>query len=296
MKKLALALLLTTPAFAANLLTNPNFDTNVSGWTSSNGSILSAEWNGIDADGSTASGSVTLRNSTDFANGAGPVLQQCVPVTSGAGYDLYGKFQIPGNQDRTGSLQPVVFFYAGPNCSGDFLASNGSGGPFRPTGRFIAAGGKNIIAPTGAQSAAVGVQLIKDQTGGVWQASADQLFFGPTGGCVPNEFAMCLSNGRFRVSATYQTSTEFGAARAVQLTPDSGYLWFFGAENIELIVKVLNACGANSRIWVFSGGLTNVGVTLTVEDTVAKKTKTYSNALNQPFAPVQDTGAFNTCP
>ena len=36
--------------------------------------------------------------------------------------------------------------------------------------------------------------------------------------------------------------------------------WFFQAENVEAVVKVLNGCGINDRYWVFAGGLTDVKV------------------------------------
>jgi hypothetical protein len=87
-----------------------------------------------------------------------------------------------------------------------------------------------------------------------------------------------------------------GTASAVQLTPDTGYLWFFADSNVEAVVKVLNACALNSEYWVFAGGLTNVKVTLTVLDTKTSTTRTYVNPANTAFQPIQDTSAFATCP
>ena len=63
------------------------------------------------------------------------------------------------------------------------------------------------------------------------------------------------------------------------------------------LVKVLNGCGVNNHYWVFAGGLTNVRVVLTVEDTVAHVTHTnYVNPQGTAYAPIQDTSAFATCP
>lgn len=79
---------------------------------------------------------------------------------------------------------------------------------------------------------------------------------------------------------------------------DYGVFFFFDPDNIEMVVKVLDACnleGFNS-FWVFAGGLTNVEVELTVTDTQTGQIKTYSNPLNTPFQPIQDTQAFATCP
>ena len=296
MKRLLVILSIAAPAFGANLLTNSGFDSNISGWSVSNPS-LSATWNGFDADGSPSSGSALLRNSFEIANGAGPDFGQCVAVTSGAAYGVSAKYHIAPNQDRTGFVQAIVSFYSGPNCTGAFVSNNSASGlSGGATGRFVAAGSESIAAPTGAQSVRVGIQPVKNEAGGSWEVSVDDVLFEPAGGCTPDLTTLCLGNGRFKVTAFYETATTSGFGKPIQLTADSGYLWFFGPENVELIVKVLNGCGANSRFWVFSGGLTNVGVTLTVEDTVAKKTKTYANPINQPFAPIQDTGAFNTCP
>lgn len=115
-------------------------------------------------------------------------------------------------------------------------------------------------------------------------------------GCVATSTAMCLNNDRFKVEATYQTgSGQSGQAQVVRLTSDTGYLWFFSSTNVEVVVKVLNACGINGY-WVFAGGLTDVRVTLTVTDTKSGAIKTYTNPLGTPFAPIQDTSAFSTCP
>jgi hypothetical protein len=114
--------------------------------------------------------------------------------------------------------------------------------------------------------------------------------------CVPDDATLCLNGGRFRVSATWRTATESGAAHAVGLTGDTGYFWFFSSGNVEAIVKALDGCSFNSRYWVFASGLTNVEVTLTATDTQTGITRTYVNPLGTAFQPIQDTSAFATCP
>jgi hypothetical protein len=115
--------------------------------------------------------------------------------------------------------------------------------------------------------------------------------------CTPAGTARCLNGGRFRVEATYRTSQgRTGKAQVVQVTPDTGYLWFFDAGNVEAVVKVLDSCSLNQRFWVFAGGLTDVEVNLRVTDTTNGTARTYSNPLGTTFAPIQDTGAFATCP
>ncbi|HUP61443.1 MAG TPA: BACON domain-containing carbohydrate-binding protein [Thermoanaerobaculia bacterium] len=119
--------------------------------------------------------------------------------------------------------------------------------------------------------------------------------FTGTGNCVENANAICLSNGRFRVSATYQTGSQSGNAGAERLTGDTGYFWFFSNSNVELVLKVLDACGFNNRFWVFAGGLTDVQTTITITDTQTGATKQYNTTGGVAFAPIQDTDAFATC-
>ena len=118
-----------------------------------------------------------------------------------------------------------------------------------------------------------------------------------SGPCVPSDHTLCLNNGRFSLFALWRTGEGLtGQGTGVKLTNDSGYFWFFGAANIELVTKVLNACDPFHYYWVFAAGLTDVEVTLFVTDTNTGTLRTYVNPLHVPFAPVQDTTAFATCP
>jgi hypothetical protein len=116
---------------------------------------------------------------------------------------------------------------------------------------------------------------------------------------LPCEFpptTLCLDNGRYTVEAAYRTpSGASGDGQAVALTADTGYFWFFSADNVEVILKVLDGCAINGHHWVFSAGLTNVEVTLTVTDHTTGQQKQYVNALGTQYAPVQDTSAL-PCP
>ncbi|HYK43158.1 MAG TPA: hypothetical protein VE007_12280, partial [Thermoanaerobaculia bacterium] len=79
-------------------------------------------------------------------------------------------------------------------------------------------------------------------------------------------------------------------------TDTTAHFWFFSPDNVEVFVKVVRGCAFNNRFWVFAGGMTNVEVTLTVTDMQTGEVKTYTNPLNTPFVPVQDTAAFAGCP
>ena len=117
--------------------------------------------------------------------------------------------------------------------------------------------------------------------------------------CLPGDTTLCLQNGRFEVTANWEDPEgHVGPAFANQISGDSGELWFFQPNNVELLVKVLDGCqvpGLESY-WVFAAGLTNVGVEITVTDTETDLTWTYDNPVGDTFDPVLDTGAFHTCP
>jgi len=118
----------------------------------------------------------------------------------------------------------------------------------------------------------------------------------PQSSCVADSETACLQGERFAVSATWTTTQgDTGAARAVRLTADTAYLWFFDENNIEVVIKVLDGCGLNQRFWVFAGALTDVEVQLRIEDTLTGEVKTYVNPLGTSFQPVTDTDAFGGC-
>jgi virginiamycin B lyase len=116
--------------------------------------------------------------------------------------------------------------------------------------------------------------------------------------CTPSATSLCLDSGRFRVEATWtKTDGSLGPATVVPLgsTSTAGYLWFFSPETPEVTVKMVEGCGFNSAVWFFAGGLTDVGLTVTVTDLanpLQNVSKTYSNPSGRPFAPIQDTQAF----
>ncbi len=125
------------------------------------------------------------------------------------------------------------------------------------------------------------------------QLSSPYIVFGP---CATGQGSLCAADGRFRITAAWRTTTgQSGIGQPGQLTGDTGDFWFFDSSNIEALAKVLNGCGVNGHFWFFAGGLTNVNVTLKVEDTKTGRVKTYTNPQNSVFVPIQDTAAFATC-
>ena len=116
----------------------------------------------------------------------------------------------------------------------------------------------------------------------------------PGPGCTAGAATLCLgAGGRFRVEADWRADfgTGFGDAGAVPLTGETGMFHFFGSDNIELIVKVLDGGPLNQRYWVFYGALSNVEYWVTVTDTSTGARKTYHNEPDSECGSA-DTGAF----
>jgi hypothetical protein len=174
--------------------------------------------------------------------------------------------------------------YAGTLDAGVFRSTD-AGGSWTP----INAGLGNLAVNALAIDPSRPTRLYAGTGGGVYE-----LDHGP---CVPGPTTLCLSGSRFQVTTVWTTATgQSGAGQAVALAGgDTGYFTFFDSANVEVAVKILNGCASNGSFWTFAGGLTNLGVVMTVTDSLPGTVKTYTNSAGTPFRPIQDTGAFETC-
>lgn len=98
--------------------------------------------------------------------------------------------------------------------------------------------------------------------------------------CQPSTEALCLNEGRFRVEVALVDPRDNTGKRgqAVPLTSDTGAFWFFGEENLELLIKVLDGRTVNGKFWVYYGALSDVKYTIKVTDTATGEQRTYENA------------------
>jgi hypothetical protein len=124
--------------------------------------------------------------------------------------------------------------------------------------------------------------------------------------CLASDTALCLDgtpgDDRFQVTATFHTVQGGGRSGQAQATPlqqlgtlHGGLLWFFSPDNPEILVKIVNGCAVNDRYWVYASAGTNVGFTLTVNDSVLAVGKTYTNPDLTEALPIQDTQALASC-
>lgn len=122
----------------------------------------------------------------------------------------------------------------------------------------------------------------------------------PDESCVPTDNVRCLQGGRFRVEVRWRDSNSNQTATAPSVpqgTADSGLFRFWDPANWEILVKVLDGCGANGNghFWVYSAAATDRAYVLVVTDTVTGKSRSYSNVQGTRASPILDSQAFATC-
>ncbi|HEX7184793.1 MAG TPA: ELWxxDGT repeat protein [Thermoanaerobaculia bacterium] len=161
---------------------------------------------------------------------------------------------------------------------------------FNPLRQFASVGDTHGFGPLGAYSSSPApstaapslLPLVAERTDpaaatGVCQAGAERL---------------CLNGNRFAVEVSWRDfQNRTGKGKAVGLTADTGYFWFFNDANVELVTKVLDGTDLNGKYWFFYGALSNVEYMVTVTDTQTGRIKTYRNPRGR-FASVGDTQAF----
>ncbi len=123
------------------------------------------------------------------------------------------------------------------------------------------------------------------------------LIFYLAGGGTTEGPALYLQDGRFSVQARWRTKDgNEGVGTPEVLTPESGWFWFFRPDNVEVLVKVLDACvDPYWHYWVFAAGMTDVEVTLTVTDTLTLEQKIYTRPMGVPFETLTDIEALSGC-
>jgi hypothetical protein len=196
------------------------------------------------------------------------------------------RLRLKAGKDISGYPPEIQRIFQTMKTYGLIVADNGS--DLYVQGTYDTRWNNDVLNPAFASLRAVDFEVV--QLG--WQPAAP-----PSGPCVVGETRLCLDGSRFAVEVTWTTRDgASGAGHARPLTADTGTFWFFAGANLDLVVKVLDGCGVNRHHWVFAGGLTDVDTTITVTDTVSGAVQRYHNRQATPFQPIQDTGAFVTCP
>jgi hypothetical protein len=161
------------PAAAQNLLTNPGFDSDLSGWDDNSGSGTFDATR--DADGSPTSGSVRKLQNVTANNTAPFMVRQCVTagVVDDAAYNLGARIRM--NQAPAGGETRIGFsFHGNLTCQFDVLA----GGELLTSTASSAwqLVSHSPIAPPGTQSISIFIDFRAGGTGGDFEVNADNVF------------------------------------------------------------------------------------------------------------------------
>ena len=110
--------------------------------------------------------------------------------------------------------------------------------------------------------------------------------------CTPEGPVLALKGG-YGVSMCYETAEgETGWAVDWELdSQQSGLLYFFDRNNVEVLIKVLDACAENGHRWVFVAPVTDLAFNLHVVSPTGELW-THRNRLGQTADTAADTSAF----
>jgi hypothetical protein len=296
----ALAVAATPAAHAATaLLPNGGFESGAAGWTAGPGLQASVGASSLDEAGKAEAGSLAIYN---IQSGVwqGMVHGPCIAMDDNQPI-AFGGSVWGGDVAVPPTLTAVIQFYSDASCANAMPGATWADlAAIFETGWIPVQG--YTRSPAGAQSARLSFSLaVGAATDLPAAAHVDNAFVVQGVSCVAGSKTACLGGGRFRVDTRWRVpegTRGFGNLRAFSASggaPDSAWATFFGASNVELVVKVLDGCEINDQHWVFAAGLTNVFVAVRVHDTWTGEVWTHQNPLNTAFAPVQDTDAFATC-
>jgi hypothetical protein len=172
----ALTMVFRAPiAWGQNLIVNPDFATDVAGW--SPGLFVTIDWSSLDADAAPASGSGLVTNLSTTAGDATGA-RQCVDGISGEFfYLMFADILVPSAQSETGSAHLLVQWYAGTGCGGGQLGSKWTSEVQSSAPDSWYSTGSYVRAPSGTQSARVTLSVRKNEGFGSLEAQFDNVVF-----------------------------------------------------------------------------------------------------------------------
>jgi hypothetical protein len=222
----------TTSAFAANLVENPNFDTNLDGWTITDGDGSIA----LDTStGSPAAPSIHVK--ADGSDASTSVSSSCMAVDDSGDFDLY--VDVNGT---TGSAIASIAAFSDADCTtaldttdGDALPAAGSWSTYSMTG---------VTLPDGTQSARVVLTATSGSTTDDGDVNFDHVAFGPSGDAFGS-----ININQEGLSGTWYNPATSGQGMQFAFSPDdsgSGEGSMFGA---WYTYDIASSGNASSQRW-----------------------------------------------
>lgn len=128
-----------------------------------------------------------------------------------------------------------------------------------------------MAVPCGGSSAGVGMEWLDGAVKSATASTVEQVVDpSRTYDCVPNFLNSCLNNWRFAITVTRRGSEGgFFSGRNLPtygLGDSAALYYFFGHDNPELLVKVVDGCAINGHWWVFGSAATDLEYRVRVSD------------------------------
>lgn len=141
-----------------NLLVNPDFATDLSGWAYT---PLFTEWSNKDVNDDVSSGSAGIAE-TDNVGGA-EVISQCVVLPGPGPFDVGAFFFLPSGQGQRAGGASYALWYSSNDCSGTPLRTDEFDTPDPPpTDSWTSNFGLRVTPPGGSVSAFVAFGIYKN--------------------------------------------------------------------------------------------------------------------------------------
>ncbi len=106
---------------------------------------------------------------------------------------------------------------------------------------------------------------------------------------------LCLNGDRFLVEVSWEDFA--GGTGRGQVVPyrsdDSGLLYFFQADNWEMLLKILDGCPINGSYWLLAAATTTVAYELAITDLATGRVVTYANPLGNAADAITDTSSLS---
>jgi hypothetical protein len=288
-------------AAAQNAIANPSFNDGLAGWeVKFEGSLPGKNvWDARDAGGSNLSGSVlTVSEGGSFQSysSIGSYVFQCVPVEGSGQIHAGGRFYVPFGAGRPGKVLFGLLTFTDSACTQNVYNANVML-DLDVTDQWV-----NVESYT--FSTHPEEQLYARLTLGVFRTSGeslraywDDVHVTRKSGCRANNRYLCVNDNRFEVKVVARDPRTGNVAEGVVMKQKGvfGYFSLPGltgdAGNAEVFLKVLDGRPVNGRFWVFYSGLTDLELTIDVENLDGLGARRYTKP-GLVLASVADTSAF----
>lgn len=115
--------------------------------------------------------------------------------------------------------------------------------------------------------------------------------------CASSDTIQCLGGNRYSAEITWSSSLTSGKGQVFEATTDDvGLFTLDNADQVDVLIRVLDGCAINNQSWVFMVSLADVAVTTLATDLETGNQQTYSLPLGTVHQPISDVTAISCEP